>query len=311
MGRDVVVVGDANLDLVLRGDVVPRFGQAEQLLDAADLALGGSGAIVAAGLARLGLDVALVAAVGADAFGDLTLDLLRTRDVALDHVVRRPEAPTGLTVVLSAGQRAILTHSGAIATLSAADVPAVVLAAARHVHSASCYLTPVLRPDLPHLLRAARGAGATTSLDTNDDPARTWEHLSDLLAAVDVVLPNDAELRLWAGVWGAGPETLEGAARLVAGRGPAVVVKAGADGGLLVTGERHHLQSASAATPVDTTGAGDSFDAGWIAARLHGEDVEAALRWAVAAGTAATAAVGGTAGQLDLAALRAAAARLP
>ena len=57
----VLVAGDANLDLVLRGDVVPRFGQAEQLLDGADLVLGSSAGICAAGLARLGVDTALVA----------------------------------------------------------------------------------------------------------------------------------------------------------------------------------------------------------------------------------------------------------
>ncbi len=71
-GMRVLVAGDANLDLVLRGDVVPRFGQAEQLLDSADLVLGSSAGICASGLARLGADVALVARVGADVFGDRT-----------------------------------------------------------------------------------------------------------------------------------------------------------------------------------------------------------------------------------------------
>ena len=61
---DVLVVGDANPDLILRGDVVPRFGQAEQLLDGADLVIGGSGGIVAHGLARLGRSTRLVAAIG-------------------------------------------------------------------------------------------------------------------------------------------------------------------------------------------------------------------------------------------------------
>ena len=63
----VLVVGDANPDLVLRGDVVPRFGQAEQLLDDASLVIGGSAAITAHGLARLGRPVSLLAAVGDDA----------------------------------------------------------------------------------------------------------------------------------------------------------------------------------------------------------------------------------------------------
>src|SRR3954467_2569669 len=78
---DVMVLGDANADLVLRGDVVPRFGQAEQLLDSADFTLGGSGAIVACGLARLGLDVAIAAAIGDDAMGRLVTDALYERGV--------------------------------------------------------------------------------------------------------------------------------------------------------------------------------------------------------------------------------------
>ena len=65
----VLVVGDVNPDLILRGDVVPRFGQAEQLLTDAILTIGGSAAIAAHGLARLGRPVSLVAAVGDDAFG--------------------------------------------------------------------------------------------------------------------------------------------------------------------------------------------------------------------------------------------------
>ena len=86
MTAGLLVVGDANPDLILRGDVVPRFGQAEQLLDDADLVLGGSAAITAHGLARLGRPVSLVAAIGADAFG--TTDGERARRGRGGH--RRP-----------------------------------------------------------------------------------------------------------------------------------------------------------------------------------------------------------------------------
>ena len=78
---DVVVIGDANPDIVLRGDVVPRFGQAEQLLESADLTLGGSAAIVACGLARLGVRTALVSIVGDDAYGAFVIETLAARGV--------------------------------------------------------------------------------------------------------------------------------------------------------------------------------------------------------------------------------------
>lgn len=291
---DVVVLGDANPDLVLRGDVVPRFGQAEQLLDSADVTLGGSGAIMAAGLARLGVGVALVAAVGRDAFGDLTLDLLRQHGVSVDHVVRRDDVGTGLSVILAAGTRAILTHSGAIGSLAAADVPDGLLTG-RHVHVASPYLVVRLRPDLPALLRQAR----SSTLDTNDDPARTWADLPALLDAADTVLPNAGEVLLWAAALGRRTDDWRDAARYVSERGVEVVVKAGADGAAVVTRDGELHQQPEVVVPVDTTGAGDTFDAAWVAARLAGEPPEQAIRWAVAAGTTSTRAVGGTAAQPD------------
>ena len=92
---DLLVVGDANPDLVLRGgDIVPSFGQREQLVDHAELVLGGSGAILAAGAARLGLDVAMVACVGDDALGRITLDALRAAGVDVSAVVTDPEVAT-------------------------------------------------------------------------------------------------------------------------------------------------------------------------------------------------------------------------
>src|SRR3954447_16636831 len=99
--RRVLLVGDANPDLVLRGDVVPRFGQAEQLLTAADLVIGGSGAIVAPGLARLGRSTRFVATVGTDAVGDLMERLLADGGVDTSSVLRDATASTGITVVLS------------------------------------------------------------------------------------------------------------------------------------------------------------------------------------------------------------------
>src|SRR4051812_6960303 len=124
--RGVLVVGDANPDLVLRGDVVPRFGQAEQLLAAAELVLGGSAAITAHGLARLGRPTTLLAALGSDAFGDRVVETLAAAGVDTGALLRRTDVGTGLSVVLSpeVGERAILTLPGAIPTLTAAEVEA-------------------------------------------------------------------------------------------------------------------------------------------------------------------------------------------
>jgi ribokinase len=309
---DVLVLGDANADLVLRGDVVPRFGQAEQLLDAADFALGGSGAIVACGLARLGVDVAIAAAIGDDAMGRLVTDALYERGVSIERLVIRAATATGISVILSGTERAILTYPGAIETLTATDIDHDAVTAARHVHSASRYLLTRLAPDLPRLLAMAGQANAIVSVDTNDDPAGAWADLDGLLSVADVALPNDRELAAWASALGAGTSAdwLDHA-RAVGEHVPTVVVKGGPEGGALVTNGIAVVQPASAVDAVDTTGAGDSFDAGWIAAILRGAGPTEALRWAVAAGGLSTRGPGGTAYQGDIAEVAAAADALP
>ena len=195
---DLVVVGDCNPDvLVLGDDVTPAFGQQEKLVDGISLEIGGSASITAVAAARLGLRVALVAAVGDDPAGRFMLAQLAAEGVETNHVAVRPDAPTGMTVALSAGgDRAILTATGAVATLTARDVPPALLTRVRHVHVSSYFLmADSLGPGLAAVLGAARSAGASTSVDTNWDPAQRWadERLADALAQAGLLLPNEAE----------------------------------------------------------------------------------------------------------------------
>ena len=174
---DLIVVGDCNPDLIVTGDdVMPAFGQAEKLVAGMSLVIGGSASITAVAAARLGLRVALVAAVGDDPAGDVILSLLAGEGVDTGAVAIRPGRPTGMTAILSQGQdRAILTATGAMTTVTAADVPDGLLARARHLHvSAYFLLAESLGPGLAGLLAAARRRGLSTSLDTNYDPACRW-----------------------------------------------------------------------------------------------------------------------------------------
>ncbi len=294
---DLLVVGDANVDLVLRGgDVVPEFGQREQLVDHAELVLGGSGGIMAAGAARLGLDVAIVACVGDDALGRVTIDALRAAGVAVDGVITDPEAATGITVALARpDDRAILTAPGALARLRAEDVPDELLAAARHVHVTSPFLQAGLHPGL----RALAGRARSSSLDTGWDPREAWDVPVD---AFDVLFPNAEEaLRLA----GRDDGDVDAAARDLAARGPLVVVKLGAEGALAVRGDDLVRVAAPRVDAVDATGAGDSFDAGFLAAWLEEAGLEEALGLACACGALSTRAAGGTAAQATLAEARA------
>lgn len=294
----VLLVGDANPDLVLTGDVHPRFGQAEQLLESATWTIGGSAAITAHAVARLGRPVTLAAAMGADAFGDQMRDALTGAGVAVDLLVWRADEPTGLTVVLSrADDRAILTLPGAIPTLTADEVRVAVSAAhasgLRHVHVSSLFLQPALAADLPAVLSEIQALGVTTSLDTNDDPAGAWLGVDALLPHLDVLLPNRSEVLALAGVADA-----RAAAATLAARGPLVVVKDGARGAYAVSPDGTAVEQAAVArTAVDTTGAGDTFNAAFLDAWLRDEPVGNCLRGAVLAGGCAIDAVGGTAGQ--------------
>lgn len=299
---DLVVVGDCNPDvLVLGDDVTPRFGQEEKLVDSMSLVVGGSASITAVAAARLGLSVALVAAVGADPAGQFMLDQMAREGVGTDALAVRGNLPTGMTVALSSGgDRAILTALGAVGSLTAADVPAALLARARHVHISSYFLLEdSLGPGLAAVMATAQAAGATVSLDTNWDPSGRWglgdDRLAAALAQTDLLLPNEAEAVRLSG----GPDLAAAAAALTAA-GSRLVVKLGARGALCAGGTRRHRVSVPPVAPVDTTGAGDCFNAGLIAGLLQGLGLPEAAALGCAAGALSTRAPGGTGSCPDL-----------
>jgi sugar/nucleoside kinase (ribokinase family) len=297
---DLLILGDCNPDLILAADhLEPQFGQAERLVETAELTIGGSGSIVACGAARLGLRTALTGVVGGDLFGTFMLQALADRGVETSGIVVDPDVPTGLTVILDRRtDRAILTFPGPIASLSAGAVSRESLARARHVHVSSFFLQTALAPALPDLFSIARQAGASTSIDPNWDPAEAWDGgLQALLPHTDVLLPNAEEAMQIT----RRPDPVS-AARALAEYGPLVAVKLGPDGALGARpgGEISRAPSLPTVDPVDTVGAGDSFDAGLLAGLLGGESFEQALSLGCACGALSTRAGGGTAAQPTL-----------
>lgn len=293
---DLLVLGDANPDLVLTGDVAPAFGQAEKLVDGAHLVIGGSGAITACAAARLGLRTALVGVVGADPFGRFMLDALRDAGVDMAACVVDPGRPTGLSVILSRGDdRAILTSAGTIADLRGELVDPDLLASTRHVHVSSYFLQQRLRRDLPSLFDEAHRVGASTSVDPNWDPSERWDGVLELLGRTDCFFPNSNEARAITGI-----DDVDVAAEALTEHGCVVAVKFGQGGGLAMWGDEVVRSRAIPAEVVDTTGAGDTFDAGFIVGRLHGWSLERCLGLAVACGSLSTRAVGGTGAQPTL-----------
>ena len=298
MSFDLLVVGDANPDVVIGPvDQPVLFGQRERLVPNGSLVLGGSAAIMACGASRLGLSVAFAGRVGDDPAGDFVRTSLADRGVNVDALIVDNALPTPLTTVLTSGDdRAILTSPGCLPATTADDVPGSLLRSVRHVHAASFYLMPSLAAGLGALFKEARAAKATTSLDPNDDPAGRWDRmvLDPILRVTDYFLPNAAEALALTG-----HHSVEDAAGILARRGPLVVVKNGADGALAHSGSKVTSVPALKVDIVDAVGAGDSFDAGWVAAVLNGSRTERALTIAAACGSLSTRAAGGTAAQAD------------
>jgi sugar/nucleoside kinase (ribokinase family) len=299
---DLLVVGEINADLLVTGpDVEPAFGQVEKLVSRAVLAAGSSSVITACAAARMGLRTAFAGIVGDDALGRFMLDAMRDRGIDVRGCIVDPVRATGISIVLveESGERgrAILTAPGAMTALRAADVDHELVATARHVHCGGYFLQPGLHAGLPDLFAAARGAGATCSLDPNWDPAGTWDAgVRDAIAQCDVFLPNEAELLA---VTGAG--TVEEALAVLGRPGLTIAVKRGARGAEWHRGATHVRLPAPDVEVIDTTGAGDAFDAGLLHAFLSGEPAERQLALAVACGSLATRALGGVEAQPDLA----------
>ena len=290
---DVLVVGELNADLILRGDVTPAFGQVEKIIDEAALTIGSSAAIFACGAARLGLRVAFIGKAGRDEFGQFMLRELQQRGVETGGVVIDPLLPTGLSVILSRPtDRAILTHLGSIAALRFDEIDLNWLARARHLHLGSYYLLEALRPDVPKLFQEAKAQGLTISLDTNYDPKEQWTGgLREVLSQIDVFLPNETELLAITQ-----EESIEAGLDRLAGI-PIVAVKLDARGAMVRQGMQIVHADSLPVNVVDTTGAGDSFDAGFIYAYLAGLELPQMLRFACACGSLSTRAAGGTGAQ--------------
>lgn len=289
---DVIVAGELNVDLVVKGDVEPEFDQVEKLVEDMTLSPGGSACIFAASAAKMGLKVLYVSRVGDDLFGRYMLEAMRAVGVDVSRVRVDPTVKTGATIILSKGQdRAMLTYLGTIAKVCYEDLGEDWLQMARHLHVASPFLLTSLRPDMPKMMRLAHEAGMTVSLDTNWDPTEEWK-VDDLLENVDVFLPNENEIMAITG-----ERDIECAIRAMAERVPMLVVKLGAEGAVVAQGGETIRVPSWPVQVMDTTGAGDTFDGGFLAGWLKGESLRRSAELAVTCGALTVAQVGGFNGQ--------------
>ena len=289
---DVTIAGELNLDLILYGLPEQLEPERELLASSMMVTLGSSSAIVAHNLSALGSGVGFQSRIGDDPFGRIALERLQQGGVDTSRVrLVSGATTTGLTVILHhQAWRNILTYLGTIAELSWADLDLEYLADSKHFHLSSYYLHRALRPRIGELFRLLKAKGLTISLDTNDDPEDRWEgNLREVLQYVDVFLPNEREA-----CKAAGSDDLETAIGRLSELVPLVVVKMGRKGAIAQRGTERFTAPAKLVNAVDTVGAGDSFDAGFLHQFVKGADVFACLHSGNLAGALSTTRAGGT-----------------
>ena len=293
----ILVVGEINVDFVFKGcHAVPTPGK-EVLADDFVMTPGSPSMICAMGLARLGNQVVFHGKLGADALGQFCLQALS--DAGIDVASLRPDSSlrTGVTASLSTPQdRALVTFAGAIAELRAEDIHDEWLKAADHLHVSSYYLQKALRPGCRDLFARATAAGLTTSLDPGFDPAQQWgSDLLDTLREVDIFLPNEQELQAITG-----RDDLHEALTAVQNGRTHTLVKRGRQGCMSLHDGQWLDVPAYPIDAIDSTGAGDSFDAGFLHAWLRDMPWLDGMRWGNACGSLSTRGVGGTAAQASV-----------
>jgi len=280
---EVVCLGQFTADVVTRP--VESLPDEAEFVDDISLHNGGCACNTAVALGRLGAKTAAVGKVGQDAFGDFLINRLQEAGVDTVDMVQDPDESTSATVVLidRKGERSFLHFTGANAALREEDVPWDLVEQADILHVAAAFLIPGLDGEpLARVLKRAKEMEVCTSLDTSWDPEGRWmDVLQPCLPYVDIFLPNLDEARELTGK--TAPEDV---ARGLSAHGVGtVIIKMGADGSYVRDGsEGKTVKAFSLDEVVDTVGAGDAFNAGFLAGFSRGWHLEPACRLGNAVG---------------------------
>jgi sugar/nucleoside kinase (ribokinase family) len=276
---------------------IPRAPRAGELVlcERLPLSIGGCAANVAIDLARVGVRVGVVGCVGRDPFGQFVIDTLAADGVETSGVRRLDDVDTSGTLIINVtGEDRRFIHSaGANAVMRADDIPLARVRQAKVFYVGGYLLMPALEKPgtLVELFREARAAGVKTVLDVVvPGPGEHWSKLEALLAQTDIFLPNEDEAAAITGL----SDPLAQARRFRDAGAGAAVITCGHRGTVLVNDE---LQIRAGTYPtqfVGGTGAGDAFDAGYIAGLLAGDDPIGCLKWGAALGASCVRSISAT-----------------
>lgn len=301
MKFDVTIAGEINLDLILYGLPQELPTERELLASGFVVTLGSSSAISAHNLAALGNRVGFIGKVGDDPLGKLAVDRLAESGVDVSRIIGAKETGSGVSVILPhARERHILTYPGTIFELRFEDLDLEYLASSRHFHMSSLFLHRALSNRIPELFCFLKRRGLSTSIDTNDDPDEHWDGvLNETLPYVDVLLPNEREVRKITGI-----NDLDQAMATLAQRVPTLVVKLGDRGAVALRGRERIAARPIGVKVVDSVGAGDAFNAGFLHEYVQGASLQRCLDYGNLSGAFSTTACGGTEAFRNAATLR-------
>ena len=285
---DIVVVGSANMDLVVRVDRLPLPG--ETILGKEFwTAPGGKGANQAVAAARLEARVTMVGHLGSDAFGDQLAAGLEREGINLCYLQRDPGVPSGVALIAVGprGENFIIVAPGANANVGPMDVDQ----AGPAIDGADCLLVQLEIPQMAVERAVERASRAGAMVVLNPAPARPLSR--ELLEKVDVLTPDESEAALLSGCPVGDLNQAQVAAEALLRQGVrAVVLTLGAEGALVASPDVCEHVPAFPVVPVDTTAAGDAFNAALAVALASGLSLVEAARFANAAGALATTALG-------------------
>ncbi|MFC5647883.1 carbohydrate kinase family protein [Paenibacillus solisilvae] len=298
---DAVVIGDANIDLVVVGcDQVPEPGQ-EVFVDSMMMHLGGGAALFSVSLAKLGLHVAFNGVLGDDGNGRFIKERFAAHGIDTRMIQTSRVHHTGISIAFNPDtDRSFITYAGSNLELQVDQLDLDQIAQSKHVHVTG-YKGRRNHEQYTALAKSLKEKGITLSCDVGWDDSGEWDScLFDFMRYFDVFLMNETEALHYTGL-----ENVEESLRYMTDYCNQVVVKLGSNGAAAMKNGMLTRHPAYQVEAVDTTGAGDSFNAGYLYGYLSGMDVETSLRYGNACGALSVGAYGGSTGTPNLEGLKA------
>ncbi len=296
--KGVLCTGNIVFDMLVH-PVDQLLWGATTWVDTIGTSMGGNGANTCYALARLGVPVRLQCAVGDDNYGDEMLAGLRSAGVDTRYVSREWGASaTTIALVKTGGERLFLHKPGVClyAPAEPVEFSAPLIQGVSRYHLANPFALPAFRDHAAETMRRAKAAGLATSLDAAWDSKGRWlQDLGPYLPHVDLLFVNEGESRMLTGL----EDPCEAARALNHAGAQTIVVKLGARGCIVLSGGKVFSAPAFEIDVLDTTGAGDCFAGGFLAALQRGLSIEEAARLANAAGALSVRRVGAVGGLLS------------